>query len=324
MIQVLEVSGPAVVERPSVGAMEVYAGMRLESGDTISLGEESWLQIKMDEDKYALAEPGSVLRLEASGSSADSKTVIHLEKGAVSNRLENQLSAGSSYEVNTPNSTMAVRGTVFRVEITWNEEGAAIADVSVYGGKVASRLIHPDGTVDSEDQAVEIPDGSMVQVWGDDAYSIYVTRNEKLNMEELKQKTLHFLGEALDAGMELSVSQEELEELIEKMTTQTEPSETAAEPTLEETTESIEETTEPTRAAETYVPAAPAPVAPPATQPTTYTVKFQYGGNLFATQTVSHGGLAKVPTLKPAASGHWNFDFNTAITSNTTIHWTSN
>ena len=79
MIQVLEVSGSVSVEREAMGALDAYEGMRLESGDKITVGGESWLKIKMDEDKFALVEPDSILRLEASGSSADSKTVLHLE-----------------------------------------------------------------------------------------------------------------------------------------------------------------------------------------------------------------------------------------------------
>ena len=49
MIQVLEVSGSVSVERASMGALDVYEGMRLESGDKITVGTESWLKIKMDE-----------------------------------------------------------------------------------------------------------------------------------------------------------------------------------------------------------------------------------------------------------------------------------
>ena len=190
MIQVLEVSGSVSVERKSMGTMDAYEGMRLESGDKITVSEESWLKMKMDEDKYALVEPGSVVRLEASGSSADSKTVLHLESGAISNRLEGKLSDGSSYEVNTPNSTMAVRGTVFRVEVTISEDGVSISNVSVYGGSVASRLVQPDGTTDSEAAAILIVSGTGVQIRANDVQSRYVTTDSKLNLNELKQKTL--------------------------------------------------------------------------------------------------------------------------------------
>lgn len=359
MIQVLEVSGSVSVERTAMGTMDAYEGMRLESGDKITVGSESWLKIKMDEDKYALVEPASVLRLEASGSSADSKTVLHLESGAVSNRLEEKLGEGSSYEVNTPNSTMAVRGTVFRVEVAVDEDGISIANVSVYGGSVASRLIYPDGTMDSERAAVLIADGTTAQVWGNSILSRYVTTDEKLELDDLRLKTLEFLQEAREAGQELNVSPEKLEELItvleqapasreesgELTKETTVPTEETTAP-MEETTVSTEETTVPTTAPrpvapppvyddeeeeeeyeeepETQAPATEAPTEAPAetTEPPTYTVTFRYNNEVFATQTVTSGGYAAEPKLRPALSGSWNFAFTTTpITADTTIDW---
>jgi len=353
IIQVLEVSGSVSVERESLGTVDAYEGMRLESGDRITVGGDSWLKMKMDEDKYALVEPDSVLRLEASGSSADSKTVLHLEAGAVSNRLEKELSADSSYEVNTPNSTMAVRGTVFRVEVTIDEDGISIANVSVYGGSVASRLIHPDGSVDGEQAAVLIEDGTAVQIWGNDILSRYVTTDSKLELDGLRLKTLEFLQEAREAGQELKISPEELEELITvlKQETGEAPTEETTAPT-EETTAPTAETTEPTEetTVPTTAPAAPRPTAPapeedeedeepetetptteapteaPAetTEPSAYTVSFQHNGEIFATQTVTSGETAAAPTLRPTPSGSWNFDFATPIHEDTTISWSVN
>lgn len=49
--------------------------------------------------------------------SEKSKTVIELQSGAITNDIRNKLSEGSSCEVNTPNSTMSVRGTMFRVVV---------------------------------------------------------------------------------------------------------------------------------------------------------------------------------------------------------------
>lgn len=353
IIQVLEVSGSVSVERESLGTVDAYEGMRLESGDRITVGGDSWLKMKMDEDKYALVEPNSVLRLEASGSSADSKTVLHLEAGAVSNRLEKELSADSSYEVNTPNSTMAVRGTVFRVEVTIDEDGISIANVSVYGGSVASRLIHPDGSVDGEQAAVLIEDGTAVQIWGNDILSRYVTTDSKLELDGLRLKTLEFLQEAREAGQELNISPEELEELItvlkqetgEALTEETTaPAEETTAPTGE-TTEPTEETTVPTTAPaaprptapapeedeedeepETETPTTEAPTEAPAetTEPSAYTVSFQHNGETFATQTVTSGETAASPTLRPTPSGSWNFDFATPIHEDTTISWSVN
>ena len=337
MIQVLEVSGSVSVERASMGALDVYEGMRLESGDKITVGTESWLKIKMDEDKYALVEPGSVLRLEATGNSSDSKTVLHLEAGAVSNRLEEKLSDASSYEVNTPNSTMAVRGTVFRVEVTIDEDGVSISNVSVYGGSVATHLVYPDGTVDGEQMAVLLVDGTAAQMWGNDVLSGYVTTDAELELDDLRLETLEFLREAQEAGQNLEIPSEELEELIAALEQEPGEEETAA--STEKTTEPTEQTTEPTTAAPT-TPAPTTPPAtnppatnppatdppatePPATEPSHYTVTFRYNGATFATQTVQRNAAAEAPKLQPTASGSWNFDFTTPITQDTVIVWSA-
>lgn len=350
MIQVLEVSGEVTVERQSMGTIEPYEGMRLESGDKITVGADSWMKMKMDEDKYALVEPSSVLQLEASGSSADSRTVLHLEAGAVSNRLEEKLGDGSSYEVNTPNSTMAVRGTVFRVEVLVNGGGVSIVDVSVYDGSVTSRLIHPDGSVDPESGAVLIVDGTAAQIWGNSILSKYVTTEDPLILDDLRLKTLEFLQEAVENGQELSVSEEELKALIEILEQEAESTEPVEETTapVEETTEPAEETTVPTTAPTTPRPTTPSSsqgsgsdnsgssdssssedetttatteATTEATELPSYTVTFLYGGATFATQTVTSGETAAAPTLQPAASGSWNFDFSEAITGDTEISW---
>lgn len=338
MIQALEVSGTVTVERTDIGAVEVYEGMRIQSGDVISVAEGSWLTLQMDEDKYALVEPNSRLRLEATGSSADSKTSIFLESGAISNRLESELSDDSVYEVNTPNSTMAVRGTVFRVEVSFNEEGVSITNVSVYNGTVESRLNYPDGTSDGKDQAVMIISGTGVQIWGDDTTSDYVSIGNEIDLEELQLETLYFLRESYGSGTELSISEEELEELITRLeenlnseegepestetqeeSTEAEPEEEEEEPAEEEPEEEDEEaaTSESTETTSTPV----VQTNPVQTTSTEHTVTFSYQGNVFATQTVQHNATASAPVLQPTASGKWNFTFSTPITADTTVEW---
>lgn len=48
------------------------------------------------------------------------------------NYLSEKLSEKSSYEVTVPNSTMAVRGTVFRVAIVYDEGGDSYTTVQVF------------------------------------------------------------------------------------------------------------------------------------------------------------------------------------------------
>ena len=52
-----------------------------------------------------------------------------------------------------------------------------------------------------------------------------------------------------------------------------------------------------------------------------YTVTYKYNGSVFGTQTVKKGEKAVEPSLKPAESGSWNFDFNKPIMRNTIVEW---
>ena len=51
------------------------------------------------------------------------------------------------------------------------------------------------------------------------------------------------------------------------------------------------------------------------------TVTFTYNGKVFGTQTVTRGDKATEPTLAPAATGSWNWDFSKPVNSDTTIEW---
>ena len=240
-IQVYKIDGTAMVDRQG-SSMEAYENMQLQSGDIIETVAESYLQLKLDEDKYILVEPESKIALQASGNDIDSKTSIFLEKGAVVNQLDNPLSEDSSYEITTPNSTMAVRGTTFRVEITYDDEGNSHAKVAVYGGQVECNLVFPDGTIT---EPVMVEAGTEVLVWGDDVESDYV-RTQVANYEELKVKVIDFLGVIIDRGKELSISKEELEVLKQglEMLEEEAIEEEIEEEIIEEETSSVEESSE--------------------------------------------------------------------------------
>lgn len=213
-IQVYKIDGTATVVRQG-SSMDAYENMQLQSGDVVETVADSYLQLKLDEDKYILVEPDSKISLQATGNSVDSKTSIYLEKGAIVNQLDNPLSEDSSYEVTTPNSTMAVRGTTFRVEITYDEKGHSYAKVAVYGGKVECNLVFPDGTIT---EPVIVESGTEVLVWGDDVESDYVWSGNT-SYEELQLKVIDFLGVIIDRGEELSITKEEIEVLKEALET---------------------------------------------------------------------------------------------------------
>ncbi|MBQ8614700.1 MAG: hypothetical protein IJ416_10845, partial [Ruminiclostridium sp.] len=150
IIKVLELSGSASVERDEAGTIEPFEGMNLQSGDTVSVYDDSEMYLNMDEDKYLTVEENTVINLIADGTAENSRTEIELKEGAILNNITQPLSSESSYTVNTPKAVMAVRGTKFRVEVTVDEDGNYITTVTVENGKVEIRLIDEDGNLTDE------------------------------------------------------------------------------------------------------------------------------------------------------------------------------
>ncbi|MBP0956609.1 MAG: FecR domain-containing protein [Oscillospiraceae bacterium] len=145
VLKVFEMTGTAMVAREGSGELEAYVGMNLESGDTLTVDNDSTLRISMDSDKYVLLDSGTILELTAAGTSADSRTSINLKKGTILNEITNPLSANSSYEVSTPKATMAVRGTSFTVSVEKDSVGGFTIREDTFNGKVEVILLDTKG-----------------------------------------------------------------------------------------------------------------------------------------------------------------------------------
>ena len=269
LIQVYQVDGTATIERESIGSMDAYENLNLLSRDWVKTLTESFLRLKLDEDKYALVEEDTVLEIYATGNESSSKTDIRLEKGAITVEVENKLNDESSFEVTTPNSVMAIRGTVFRITAGLDEAGNPITQITVFEGTVTVRKMNEDGTL-SEETAIE--SGKEALIYKENEEEVLVILDE-INTDEIPLEVLEFLGEVIDGGHEIIYTEEEIIELIEGKTNQE------------------------------------------------YTVTFMYNGSVFGTQEVKNGELASKPTLMPAPSGSWNYDFNTPITQDTVIEF---
>lgn len=349
-IKVMSINGSATVERASVGTLDAYADMKLENGDRLSVDGSSSLTLSMDDDKYAMMEPGSSLTLEADGTKENSKTVIHLEAGAVMNYLSEKLSEGSSYEVTVPNSTMAVRGTVFRVAIVYDENGESYTTVQVFEGIVGCRLVFPDGTISEEE--VQLAPGKEVLIHGDTSISEYVgDKGHDIDYTTLNREALEFLLFCIDDGADLCIPREEVEELLRRLDQpeeEPEEQEEAEEPEKEVKTPVVIETPEPVVPAVEETPSSSGGSSETSKdspgnddnqkshhsskkkpfssdeETKTYTVTFQTAsGDVFCTQTVEDGKTASKPKLQPSASGSWNYDFTKAVTENIIIKWSA-
>lgn len=190
VVKVFELNGNAVVTRENTGDIDAYAGMNLESGDILSVEENSTLRISLDSDKYILLDGGTVLELIAQGTAADSKTTINLRQGTILNEIKNSLSANSSYEVNTPKATMAVRGTVFRVTTRQNPDGSYVTDLYTSEGVVSVQLLDENGA----------PKGKEVYVPKGGAVTIITEVNDKTGNPAATDGNSHFVLRTDDGG----------------------------------------------------------------------------------------------------------------------------
>ncbi|MBE5933753.1 MAG: hypothetical protein E7263_10090 [Lachnospiraceae bacterium] len=264
IIKVYEFDGDGLVSRESLGDIEPYNNMVLESGDNIKLNT-GLMTLKLDDDKYVYVEENTEFSLEATGTSADSKTTINLKSGAITNEIQNKLSGESSYEINTPNSTMAVRGTTYYVQVFEDENGTNYTRVSVFEGKVTTKLVYADGTV--EEKEVGVDAGKEVIIYEDATTTDYLGDVSDIDYSTLPDDVLLKVGEVLN--MDENMSDEEIVRTFKGP----------------------------------------------------FTVTFTYNGNVFGTQTVKKGECAQIPSLMPAPSGSWNYDFSKPIVEDTEIKW---
>lgn len=347
-IQVYNLFGSAVIVREVTGNIEAYENLMLESGDRVEVSKDSSMRLKLDDDKYILAEENTVFQLLAEGNSKDSKTTIVLNEGAITSEIQNPLSEQSSYEISTPNSVMAVRGTFFRVAVRLREDGSAVTVLEVFDGTVTSELRHPDGTIAGD--VISVYAGQTVEIGNNSEEAYYEAGPNPLDYSELPISVLEFLQEAALQNQEIGISLEELQDILTKR---------RGEDTMGDSDGAKEELPDKTEDPSTVstVPGGirdiinqqesqggnpnrpknfPENIEGQSMDSGTISgpdsgygkeesavcrVTFSYRGIVFGTQKVEKGGLAAEPVFVPAKTGSWDYDFNEPVTSDLEIEW---
>ncbi len=211
LLKIFEVEGTANVSREGKGDIAPYVNMVLESGDKVSL-DTGKLSIRADEDKYIYLEEQTEILLKASGNATNSKTEIEILKGSITNDIQNKLTEDSTYEVNTPNSTMSVRGTVFFV-IVYEIDGVRYTRICVFDGEVASKLVYKDGTVSANE--VSVKKGKEVTIYEDGTTTDYVSEPTDIDYNTLPESVLLKLKGINDEGKDLSITNPEITRILE-------------------------------------------------------------------------------------------------------------
>ena len=135
-IRVADLTGTSRVTS-MLSVSDAFKGQNLVSGDSVEVLEKSSLTLALDSDKHVVASELTKFIVEAFGAAGkDSRTVIHLEKGFISNEIDNKLLPSESYVVESPNASMSVRGTVFTVNVFFDSEGLCHTVVEVKEGAV--------------------------------------------------------------------------------------------------------------------------------------------------------------------------------------------
>lgn len=198
IVKVYESEGDVIVNRTSTGEINAYDNMVLETGDNVKVGE-GFLTLKLDDDKYIYAEENTEFELLVSGNATNSKTTINLVSGALTNDIQNKLSDESYYEVNTPNSTMSVRGTVPRIEI-YEVDGVFYTKYMVFEGEVEIQLVGPDG--DKIGKSVNLKQDMQVTVYTNETETDFVTAPIQIDADNLPEKVYGELQKIFNLTLE--------------------------------------------------------------------------------------------------------------------------
>ena len=218
-VAVEEVNGTTLVSSEGAEAVNAYEGMHLYSGDDVSVQQDSDMTMVLDMDKYVYAEPGTHFWLECAGTADDSRTVIYMDAGSILNHIKDNLNEGEVYQVDTPNSTMAVRGTVFRVTVYRGEDGLVYTLLEVFEGHVQVDLKTEEGEYNGVSEIFGPGESALIR--GNSDFSEFVRDGEiewveiktdtvklPIAYKEIPQGTAKVLVGIIDDGTELCIGKE--------------------------------------------------------------------------------------------------------------------
>ncbi|MCQ2521849.1 MAG: FecR family protein [Lachnospiraceae bacterium] len=113
-IKVNSMEGTASLTRGGE-TIDVVNEMSLFSGDRAAVHNDSLLDLLADADKHIVAKENTTFSIQATGSESNGSIIISVEKGDALFTIDNKLPENSTFEVQTPNASISVRGTTFEV-----------------------------------------------------------------------------------------------------------------------------------------------------------------------------------------------------------------
>ncbi len=206
-IKVDGVNGNVIVESTDKATNNAYKGMTLKSQDSVSVEIDSNMTLLLDMDKYMFANEGTKFCIEATGNQEkeNTKTKIVMKEGSVLYRLDSKLGEKESFTIDTPNSSMSVRGTIFRVTVYTDETGKTYTVVDVLDGTVKVDAYMEDGKKASDEGLIEA--GKSVIVHREKDYSEFVEGIEEIDYDTFTKAMAQFVVDSIEEGEEICVGE---------------------------------------------------------------------------------------------------------------------
>ena len=129
VIKVDNVTGEASLERKA-NEQEIYEGINLKSQDAVITGQDGQVELLIDSDKHVLARENTKFKVVSSGNENKGKLKIELLYGTSLVEIENKLPKDATFEVETPNATIGVRGTIFETSYDEDENKTVVVVTS--------------------------------------------------------------------------------------------------------------------------------------------------------------------------------------------------
>lgn len=180
-IKVVQIDGSATVNDGEKD-LTCFRGMNLYSGDKVCVNSDSVLVIRFDQDKYIYLGENTKINIKSEGKDRY-KTNVYVEEGKVLAEIQNKLGEDEEFFLSSNNSVMAVRGTVFGVDVV--KVGNEIRQTySVYKGVTELTVFDKKGN--------QVVQGTLKDI-SDSKIEISIPVDEVLSNEEFDSLTENWL-----------------------------------------------------------------------------------------------------------------------------------
>ncbi len=163
-----------------------YFNMNFENGDKVATGAEGSAGINLDDNKRLIMGADTSIAMVAEGDKENSRTIITLEQGEITNVISEKLAPEALYEIETSNATIGVQGTTFYVKAE-EDKTVVYCDKGVVEVRVA-------------DTTHELEQGQAVKV---EAETVTTVSQEQLE-EEMSTEMLEKIEEIEEESSDMT------------------------------------------------------------------------------------------------------------------------